>query len=305
MDTTSGRSALCEQGVASTSAETPQERDAGRPLWRERLAALGLSPSKALGQNFLHDRGVVRRIAEGAGIGPDDVVLEVGPGLGILTEELASRAKRVVAVELDQRLAAYLPSVMPANVEVVSADALTVDPVALAGPDYRVVANLPYSVGNAILRRMQEAAPPPRSLTIMVQREVADRMCAAPPAMSILAVAVQFYGAPSVLFRVGGGAFIPPPNVESAVVHIATHVPPLPRDEHPAFFRVVQAGFGQRRKQLVNTLSSGLFLTREVVITALTGAAVPSTERAERLTVDDWVRVYLALRDHLVPAEAR
>jgi 16S rRNA (adenine1518-N6/adenine1519-N6)-dimethyltransferase len=261
------------------------------------MAALGLTPSKALGQNFLHDRAIVRRIADSAGISPDDTVLEVGPGLGILTEELATRARRVVAVELDNRLAAYLPTVMPPNVEVVHADAMTVVPSELAGPDYLFVSNLPYSVGNAILRRMQEASPPPRSLTVMVQREVAERICAAPPSMSILAVAVQFYGRPRLLFRVGGGAFIPPPNVESAVVQIETHPPPLPRADHEGFFRVVTAGFAQRRKQLANTLSAGLFLHRDVVTAALAAAGIPPTERAERLTVADWMRLYQALRD--------
>lgn len=260
------------------------------------MAALGLTPSKALGQNFLHDRGVVRRIADGAGIGADDTVLEVGPGLGILTEELAARAGHVVAVELDQRLAVYLPTVMPENVRIVHADAMEIDPAALAGTDYRVVANLPYSVGNAILRRMQEAVPPPRSLTVMVQREVAERMTASPPEMSILAVAVRFYGSPRILFRVGGGAFIPPPNVESAVVHIETRQPPIPRDEHGAFFRVVTAGFSQRRKQLGNTLSTGLLLQRDIVNAALQHAGIASTERAERLRVADWVAVYQALR---------
>ncbi|MEX2314589.1 MAG: 16S rRNA (adenine(1518)-N(6)/adenine(1519)-N(6))-dimethyltransferase RsmA, partial [Thermomicrobiales bacterium] len=244
--------------MASSSAER-------EPGWRARLRELGLTPSKALGQNFLHDHAIVRRIAESAGIGPDDTVLEIGPGLGILTEELATLARRVVAVELDDRLAEYLPTVLPANVELVHADALEIDPPALVGADYLVVANLPYSVGNAILRRMLEAVPPPRALTIMVQREVAERMAASPPEMSLLAIGVQFYGRPRVLFRVGGGAFIPAPRVESAVVRIETQPPPLPLAEHAAFFRVVHAGFAQRRKQRGNVLSTGLFIERPAI----------------------------------------
>jgi 16S rRNA (adenine1518-N6/adenine1519-N6)-dimethyltransferase len=268
-----------------------------QPGWRARLRDLGLTPSKALGQNFLHDLAIVRRIADTAGIEPDDTVLEIGPGLGVLTDELATRARRVVAVELDDRLAAYLSSVLPPNVELVHADALEIDPLALAGPDYLVVANLPYSVGTAILRRLLEALPPPRSLTIMVQREVAERIAASPPAMSLLAVGVQFYGIPRVLFRVGGGAFVPPPRVESAVLRIETRDPPLPVAERESFFRVVQAGFAQRRKQLGNTLAAGLFLSRKSVTDALQAAGVSPTERAERLTVGDWVRVYRALED--------
>jgi 16S rRNA (adenine1518-N6/adenine1519-N6)-dimethyltransferase len=281
--------------VASSSAEPRPS-----PNWRERLAALGLRPSKGLGQNFLHDINVVRRIVAVADPRPEETVLEIGPGLGILTEELAHAARRVVAVEIDRRLVALLREQMPDNVTVVEADALTIDPAALAGPDYSVVANLPYSVGNAIVRRLQEAEPPPRSLTVMLQREVAERMSAAPPEMSILSVAVQFYGTPRVVFRVGGGAFVPPPNVESAVVRIDTRIPPLPSDEHERFFRVVTAGFGQRRKQLVNTLSGGLALPRSTVATALEAAGIAPTERAERLTVDDWVRLY----QHLMGAES-
>jgi len=275
--------------VASRSTDA----NAG-PSWRERLAALGISPSKALGQNFLHDRAIVRRIADSAGIEPGDVVLEIGPGLGILTQELALRATRVVAVELDSELAAYLPTVMPANVEIVAADALAIDAARLAGPRYLVVANLPYSSGTAIVRRLLEADPPPRSLTVMLQREVAERMAATPPDMSILAVATRFYGEPKVLFRIGGGAFVPPPRVESAVIRVETHPPPLPREQHEAFFRVVHAGFGQRRKQLANALSAGLFLPRDVVMEALARAGIPSTERAERLSVGDWARLQRA-----------
>lgn len=275
----------------STSADPPG--------WRERMATLGLTPSKGMGQNFLHDRGIVRRIADSAGIGPEDTVLEVGPGLGILTEELAARAQRVVAVELDDRLAQHLLDIMPGNVEIMHADALEIDPPSLVGPEYLVVANLPYSVGTAVVRRMQEANPPPRSLTVMLQREVAERMAAAPPEMSLLAIGVQFYGVPRIQFRVGGGAFIPAPNVESAVLHIESRPLPLPRAEHVDFFRVVTSGFAQRRKQLVNTLMAGLFIDRPTVIAALETARVPPTERAERLTVEDWVRVYLALRERL------
>jgi 16S rRNA (adenine1518-N6/adenine1519-N6)-dimethyltransferase len=273
--------------VASSSAEP-----GAPPSWRARLEALGLTPSKALGQNFLHDAAIVRRIVAAAGVRPEDTVLEIGPGLGIMTEELARAAQRVIAVEIDRRLAAHLRQTLPANVTIVEGDALEVDPATLAGPDYIAVANLPYSVGNAILRRLQEADPPPRSLTIMVQREVAERMSAAPPDMSILAVAVQFYGTPRIAFRVGGGAFVPPPSVESAVVRIDTHTPPLPHPEHARFFEVVNAGFAQRRKQLVNTLSNGLRQPRAEITRALVAVDIPPTERAERLSVADWVRLY-------------
>jgi 16S rRNA (adenine1518-N6/adenine1519-N6)-dimethyltransferase len=144
---------------------------------------------------------------------------------------------------------------------------------------------------------MLEADPPPGALTIMVQREVAERMAASPPEMSLLAVGVQFYATPRILFRVGGGAFIPPPKVESAVLHIETHAPPLPREDREAFFQVVHAGFAQRRKQLGGALSTNLMNERPVIAAALAASGIALTERAERLTIDDWVRLYRALRD--------
>ena len=280
--------------MASPSADVDADRN-----WRAQLSALGLTPSKGLGQNFLHDRGVVRRIVEIAELDPDATVLEIGPGLGVLTRALAARAASVIAVEVDSRLAQHVRQTTPENVTVIEADALRIEPGALAGSDYSVVANLPYSIANAILRRMQEAIPAPRALTIMVQLEVAQRIVATPPAMSVLSVAVQFYGTPHIAMRVGGGAFIPPPNVESAVLRIVTQTPPLPRDEQAAFFRVVTAGFAQRRKQLVNTLATGLSRERHTVIAALQSARIAPTARAERLTVEDWVRVYRALNDAL------
>ena len=129
----------------------------------------------------------------------------------------------------------------------------------------------------------------------MVQREVAERMCATPRDMSLLAVGVQFYGDPALQFRVGGGAFVPAPNVESAVVRIVSHAPPLARAEWQAFFRVVAAGFGTKRKQLLNSLSAGLQVERPTVVAALTQAEVDPTARAETLAVNDWVRVFRAL----------
>lgn len=259
------------------------------------MRALGLRPSKALGQHFLHDEGVVARIVAAAELDHTMTALEIGPGLGVMTRRLAQAAGRVVAIEKDRRLADALVPSMPCNVEVVPADALDIDPAALAGQEYVVVANLPYSVGNAILRRLLEAEPPPRALTLMLQRAVAERIAAQPPDMSLLAVAVQFYGTPRLLFRVGRGAFTPPPNVESAVIRIVTHAPPLPSDQHPAFFGLARAGFGQRRKQLLNALASNLKRPRAEIELALRDAGIEPAARAEQLSVADWVRLHLAL----------
>lgn len=259
------------------------------------------STKKRLGQHFLRDRSVPPRIAAAANLQPDDLVIEIGPGLGILTEELAARLDppvgKLVAVELDDDL---LPTLREQfadrpHVSFVQADVLDVLPEELSqGKPYKVVANLPYYITSAILRHFLDAAHKPASLTVMVQREVADRMTAKPPEMSLLAVAVQFYGNPRTVFRVPPGAFRPPPKVDSAVVHIEVY----PAEERPvqptseaAFFKVAQAGFSQRRKQLINTLSSGLSITKEAARNALQTANIEPTRRAETLTLEEWGRL--------------
>jgi 16S rRNA (adenine1518-N6/adenine1519-N6)-dimethyltransferase len=262
---------------------------------------------KWLGQHFLRDNSVPPRIAQAAGIEPADLVVEVGPGLGVLTTELASRLDpergRLVAVELDERLLPLLEerfAAMPL-VSFVHADVLDVPPEQLTdGRPYKLVANLPYYITSAILRHFLDAHHKPLSLTVMVQREVAERMAARPPEMSLLAVAVQFYGKPKVVFRVPPGAFQPPPKVDSAVVHINVYEPgerPVQPTSEERFFRVVQAGFGQRRKQLANTLSAGLDLSKQAVIEALNAAGIDPARRAETLDLHEWAALERQLRD--------
>lgn len=263
------------------------------------LRQLGVSPSKALGQHFLHDRKIVRRIVDESGVTAEDTVLEIGPGLGILTSELNDRVHRVVAVERDTRLAEGLRNAGFERVEVVEADALEVDFARImAGSDYHVVANLPYSVGTAIIQRLQESTHPPKTMTLMLQREVAERIVARPPDMNLLAVGVQFYGIPKLLFRIGTGAFVPPPKVQSAVIRIITRDDlPIPQREHENFFHVVRSGFAQPRKQLLNNLVHGLGLSRDDVLKILEAAGIEPTVRPERLSVDDWVDIYTSAVD--------
>ncbi len=260
-----------------------------------------LRPRKSLGQHFLKDRSVPPRIAEAANIEPGDGIVEVGPGLGVPTEELARRLDpergRLVAVELDDNL---LPSLrerfafMP-HVSFLHADVLEVPPQALSGGrPYKLVANIPYYITSAILRHFLETKDKPQSLTVMVQREVAERMAARPPDMSLLAVSVQFYGKPKIMFRVPPGAFNPPPKVDSAVIRVDVYPEgesPLSVRSEKHFFHIAQAGFGQRRKQLANTLSSGLSLPKEQIIGALTEAGIEPSRRAETLTMQEWARL--------------
>ncbi|HET7035085.1 MAG TPA: 16S rRNA (adenine(1518)-N(6)/adenine(1519)-N(6))-dimethyltransferase RsmA [Thermomicrobiaceae bacterium] len=267
-----------------------------RSEWRALLDELGVRPSKSKGQNFLHDLAIVRRIAEAAEIATGELVVEIGPGLGALTRELAARADRVIAVELDRRLAAHLAGAGITGVEVIEADILATDIAELTrGRPYVVVANLPYNIATAVIEHLLAGPARPQRLLVMVQREVAERIVAQPPKMSILAVAVQFYGTPRIVMRIGPGAFIPAPKVESAVLRIdVAPQPPLPAPEQPAFFRLVRAGFGQRRKQLANALAAGLRASKEAVERALLDAGVAPERRAETLTIADWLRLYHA-----------
>lgn len=261
---------------------------------------------KSLGQHFLRDKSVPPRIVDAAHIEPRDLIIEIGPGLGVLTEELAGRLDsvlggRLVAVELDSSLLPILQEKFAdrPHVSFVHADVLNVLPGDLSGGrPYKLVANLPYYITSAILRHFLESEHKPQSLTVMVQREVGERMAAKPPDMSLLAVAVQFYGKPKIVFRVPPGAFKPPPKVESAVVHIEVYRPgeaPVQPTSEAHFFQVAQAGFGQKRKQLANTLSSGLSLPKESVIGKLLAIEIDPTRRAETLSLQEWSRIEATL----------
>jgi 16S rRNA (adenine1518-N6/adenine1519-N6)-dimethyltransferase len=270
---------------------------------RDLLREYGLRPRKGLGQNFLTDARVVERIVAAAELAPNDTVIEVGPGLGVLTMRLAAAlpAGRLRAVELDRELAPRLTARLKdyPHAEVVEGNILELNPAELSGGQpYKVVANLPYYITSAALRHFLSGPTPPTQLVVMVQREVAARMTAAPGEMSLLALAVQFYGAAQIMFSVPPAAFYPPPKVHSAVVRIDVYAPeqrPLPGIDDATFFRIVRAGFGQKRKQLVNTLSGGLGLDKASVGAALTQAGIAPGARPEELGLAEWGRVVRAL----------
>jgi len=267
---------------------------ASRRDWVVLLNRLGVRPSKGLGQHFLYERGIVQRMVRVAGVGADDLVLEIGPGLGILTSELLRKAGEVVAVELDRRLADHLRGTFGdlTHFRLVEGNALELATADLIPPErpFLVVANLPYAVGSAVLRHLLEQRPQPRRLTLMLQKEVAERLVARPPAMTIVGVAAQFYTEPRLAFDVPPSVFIPPPTVESAVVVLDVRPEPLlPEEEHRRFFRIVNAGFRQKRKQVANSLSAGLGLPKEDVTRWLTVVGVDPMRRAQTLTVAEWV----------------
>ena len=275
------------------------------------FSALGIRPKKGLGQNFLVDPAHRGRIVAAADLTRDDTVLEIGPGPGVLTELIAEQAGRVIAVELDDRLIPLLRNrfANQPNVSIVHADILKVEVGALMTKDegrrtdtgassvfgrssfvgYKVVANLPYYLTSAVIRQLLESTPPPERLVLTVQREVAERMVAAPPEMSLLALGVQFYCTGQIVEKIPAGAFYPVPKVDSAVVRLDRRPEPAaPGVTSEAFFRVAKAGFSQPRKQLRNSLAAGLRLAPAAAEAWLTAAGIDPQRRAETLTLTEW-----------------
>lgn len=259
------------------------------------LRRAGLHARKSLGQNFLSDPGVLRKIVQAAALPPDALVLEIGPGLGSLTRYLAQAARRVVAVELDGSLIPLLEELAApwGNVEVVHGDILAMDPVVLmGGQPYYVAANIPYNITSAIIRHLLEARVQPLRLALTVQKEVAERICAAPGELSLLALSVQVYGKPSVAARIPAGAFYPPPKVDSAVVRVDLYPQPrIPAERLEVFFRLTRAGFSQKRKTLRNSLAGGLGCTTAESEALLARSGIDPMRRAETLTIEEWGRL--------------
>ncbi len=261
------------------------------------LRARGLHPRKRLGQNFLTDPAVLERIVTAADLSASDLVVEVGAGVGTLTGALAERAGRVLALELDDQLVDILRERFStsANVEIIHGDVLRVALSDLVDRSYKVVGNLPYYITSAVLRRFLSGTPRPQLMVVTVQREVAERAIAEPGKMSLLAVSVQFYGHPRIVARIPAGAFYPVPKVDSAVMRIDLGEQPVVHlgegVDDAAFFRVVRAGFSQKRKKLRNSLSAGLGLAPVLADESLEQAGVDPGRRAETLSLQEWARV--------------
>ncbi|MBE7472132.1 MAG: 16S rRNA (adenine(1518)-N(6)/adenine(1519)-N(6))-dimethyltransferase RsmA [Anaerolineales bacterium] len=273
------------------------------------LKKYNLQPRKSLGQNFLVDPVHLAKIVAVAELTPADTVLEIGPGPGVLTRLLAEKASQVIAVELDPHMVNLLHNEYGhlKNLTVVEADILQTDLDRLLSsikhdpqpptpnpqpPTYKVVANLPYYITSAVIRHLLESSPRPERVVVTVQKEVAQRMVAKPGQMSLLAVSVQFYGRPSLAHHIPAGAFYPAPKVDSAVVRIDTFTqPPVAVTAADHFFRVVKAGFGQKRKQLKNALAAGLHRPMPEITAALVNANIDPTRRAETLSLEEWARL--------------
>lgn len=274
---------------------------------RDLCARYDFSLSKGFGQNFIINPGVCPRIAEASGIGPGWGALEIGPGIGVLTEQLAERADKVVSVEVDTRLQPLLAETMDGhpNFKLVLGDVLKVDLAALLKAEFpgmpvAVCANLPYYITSPILMRLLEERLPIRSITVMVQKEAAQRLCAAPGTRQAGAIsyAVAYYAAPELLFTVQPGSFYPAPKVTSAVIRLTLHdtppVQPANGDER-GLFRLIRAAFSQRRKTAANAVAAGLGLPKPRVTAALQAAGLDTRLRPEQLTLADYCALQAAL----------
>jgi 16S rRNA (adenine1518-N6/adenine1519-N6)-dimethyltransferase len=308
---------------------------------RAALRSLGLRPTREMGQNFLTDANALETIVAAAGLAPNDTVIEIGPGLGVLTWELLQRAERVVAVELDRRLTERLSQefAQEPRLTVVHGDILKQPPgdlllderpktkdeghvakqadssigehchssFALRPSSYKVVANLPYAITSAALRHFLEAEYKPATMVVLVQWEVAQRIVARPGDMSVLAHSVQIYAEPEIVARVPASSFVPAPAVDSAVLRLKLRPHPAIDVEVAPLMRLIKAGFLQARKKLANALPTGLaslgiHVEKERAVAALTAAGVDPNRRAETLALEEWVQVYRALFNDQAPA---
>lgn len=262
---------------------------------KELLLQHGAKPSKFLGQNFLVDSRPLMAIVDAAQLTKKDTVLEIGPGIGTLTQELAKRVKKVVAVEKDRLMEGILQNTLRdyKNIEVIQGDILKLLDHGLPIKNYKVVANIPYYLTSVLIRKLLEAKIPPTQIFLMVQKEVAQRICAKPPRMSLLAVSVQFYAEAKIVSFVSKHSFWPSPKVDSAIISIIPHNKKVDAKFRALFFAVVKAGFSHPRKQLVNNLATlksanGVTLDKYMVAKWLQKNHLKENQRAETLSLKDW-----------------
>lgn len=255
------------------------------------------NPKKSLGQHWLRDKAMLEAVADTANIGPADTVLEVGPGLGTLTKVLTERAGSVIAVELDEELAASLANNVNAeNLEVISSDILKFDLGSLSA-GYKVAANIPYYLTANLLRTLIDSPNPPSQMALLVQKEVAERIAAGPGQMSILAVSVQLDYEPKLGRVVPAEMFTPPPKVDSQIIGLIRRNGELfPGMDRNSFFKVVKAGFSERRKKLRSSLAGGLAIEKAAADDLLARAGISGDSRAQELSLDDWYKLSTSLQ---------
>lgn len=267
-----------------------------RQIVKSLLQKHDIRPSKRLGQNFLIDKQVLQKILKAAGLEKNDIVLEIGPGIGTLTKELAKRTKQVIAVEKDKKMVEILKELLECwnvrNVKVVEADILKIPLFSNLLPNtYKLVANLPYYIVSPVIRKFLETEVQPQLMVLMVQKEVAQRIMAKPPRMNLLAISVQFYSAPEIVSYVSKKCFWPQPKVDGAIIRIPRIATNLPQIDTNLFFKIVKAGFAHPRKLLVNNLCFVLKLEKGKVRAWLEKNRIDPSQRAQALKVEDWINL--------------
>ncbi len=283
-----------------------------------------IRPSKGLGQNFLVDKKTIRKIIETANLKPEDIILEIGPGLGALTQELAKKVRKVIGIEKDPKMVEILQETLKdfKNVEIIQGDIRQIENLKLlcvnSGQikNYKVVANLPFYLTAPVIRKFLEVENPtrgrspsakrlawqPKEMTLVVQKEVGQRICSKPPDMSILAVSVQFYAKPEIISYISKKSFWPQPKIDGVIIKIIPIESGKTRatdDKVNLFFRIVRAGFSQPRKQIINNLSKKLNLKKEKVENWLLENNIQPTQRAETLSIEDWINLVKSFKSPL------
>lgn len=259
------------------------------------LKNYGIRPSKKLGQNFLIDEKAFEKILETAELLKTDTVLEIGPGIGNLTLKLAKKVKKVVAVEKDRKMCEILKKMLQdfnvKNVKIIKGDVLKLNPKPYTLKPYKIIANLPYYITSPLIRKFLEFKKLPEAMVLMIQKEVGQRICAKPGKMSLLAVSVQFYAEPKIIFNVSKKSFWPEPKVDSVIIKIVPLKVKFSKKFTERFFKIVKAGFSQPRKQLINNLSKKLNMRKERIKEWLLKNKVQPSQRAETLSVDKWQKL--------------
>ncbi len=265
-----------------------------------------IKPQSSMGQNFLVSLEVYKKIVASANIKKDEVVLEVGPGLGFLSAELLKSARKVIAVELDDKLAKVLELALSAhsvdNLEIINENILDFDPSILEA-DYKIVANLPYNISSVFLRKFLTTKNKPKSLTLMLQKEVVERIVAEPGKHSLLSLSVQYYSQAKYIDTIKKENFWPQPKVDSAILHLETKEDKeisLSKEEQKTFFRLLKFGFSAKRKKLVNNLAGALQVDNEVIETKMQAVDIDISIRAQGLSLNDWQKLFAQLRSFMV-----
>ncbi|MFZ3074072.1 MAG: 16S rRNA (adenine(1518)-N(6)/adenine(1519)-N(6))-dimethyltransferase RsmA [Minisyncoccales bacterium] len=256
-----------------------------------------ITPKKGLGQNFLAQIGVIEKLVKAAGIKQGETIFEIGPGTGNLTAELAKCGNKIIAIEKDSDMMAILKKrfFKTPNVEILNGNALRFNETEISSP-YKIAANLPFYLTAPLLRKFLESANPPLSLTVIVQKEVAQRICATPPKMNLLAISTQFYATAKIIGYISKGNFWPVPKVDCAILQVIPHMHiyegrETGKEFAERFFEIAKAGFSHPRKQLANNLARQLKLNKEKITVWLAGSGIDSNRRAETLAVADWTKL--------------